>query len=200
MTRLGTLLPLLAAALLLSGPVCAQEKSGEYCATHTDEPGCYCPTHADELKCLRFFGSNPGFSSSGAGTSATFNSGGKVPDANVSTKSPAEQLSRYTLFIHSGAPPDVTAAPDVSTLVKKFKDDGYVVRGTDDQRDERGGSGIDYFRLEDEDAAEAIAKTVNAWLKANGKGELAVLKERRQLVRNPPGYIGVWIFGHPKRT
>lgn len=37
----------------------------------------------------------------------------------------------------------------------------------------------------------------NKWFNENGKPDLAVLKPRRQQVHNPPGYIGIWIFGQP---
>jgi hypothetical protein len=200
MKRLELLLPLLVAALLSPAFAGADDTEG-YCKTGPNSPECYClaqPQHASELKCLRFLGANPGFSSKGAGTSATFNSGAKAPAPTVQASPALERPSDYILFIHQGAASDVGNPPNVSSLVKKLKEDGYVVRGTDDQRDV-SGSGIDYFRQEDKDAAQVIANSVNKWLEDNGKRELAVVKPRRQDVRNPPGYIGVWIFGHPAK-
>lgn len=197
MRRLELLVALLVAALL-SGASARAQNAQDYCATNKDSPECYCSTHSSELKCLRFFGSNPGFSSKGVGTSATFNAAQQAPPPVDPSSSAPERPSNYILFVHYGAPGDMAGLPDVSSLVEKFKEDGYVVRGADAQRDPSATSGIDYFRQEDKDAAQVIATAVNKWLKEKGKPELAVLKPRRQDVRNPPGYIGVWIFGHPR--
>jgi len=203
MIRLMLLLPLLAGAFLFRMPAQAQTN---YCVTNKDAPECYCQgERAQELKCLRFRGANPGFSSKGAGTSATF-SGEKAPTMPAAppvgpqTSVPPENRSDYILFIHFGAPDDLKDPPDASSLVKKLKAEGYVVRGADSQRDDVGAAGIDYFRPEDEGAAKAIAASVNAWLKENKQAALATLKPRRQNVRNPPGYIGVWIFGRPPKA
>jgi hypothetical protein len=198
MKRLELLLALLAAALLSPASARAQDAEA-FCKANPNSPECYCPTHFSELKCLRFLGSNPGFSSKGAGTSATFNSDQKAPPPPVQPSPPAEPPSNYILFVHSGAPSDVASPPGVSSLVKKLREAGYVVRGADAQGDPSGTSGIDYFRQEDKGAAQLIADSVNKWLEENGKQELAVVKPRRQDVHNPPGYIGVWIFGHPAK-
>jgi hypothetical protein len=200
MRRLELLLTLLVAALLSSASARAQDAQS-YCATNKDSPECYCQTHFSELKCLRFFGSNSGLSAKGVGTSATFNSEQKAPPQAVqASPAPPDRSSNYILFVHYGAPGDIGAVPDASSLVKKLKEDGYVVRGADDQRDPSGTSGIDYFRQEDKDAAQIIASSVNKWLEENGKRELAVVTPRRQSVHNPPGYIGVWIFGRVPKS
>jgi hypothetical protein len=196
MRRLKLLVALLVAISSVSVSARAQNAQN-YCATNQDSPECYCQTHSSELKCLRFFGSNPGLSSKGVGTSNTFNGAQKAPPP-TENRSP-ERPSNYILFVHYGAPSDVGAVPNVSSLVKKLKSDGYVVRGADDQRDDSGTPGIDYFREEDKPTATVIADTVNKWLQENDKQELAVVKPRRQDIHNPAGYIGVWIFGHPPK-
>lgn len=194
MSRFG-LVPALLLAILLSLPASAQNQ--DYCKTDENSPECYClvKEHRDKLKCLRFFGSNPGFSSKGVGTSATFNAPTQAqPPAQAPTESPPFDRSLYTLFVHYGAPDNMTALPNASLLVVALREEGWVVRGADNQKDTYG-SGIDYFRPQDKAAAEAIAASVNKWLRDNGKPDLAAVKARIQSTRNPPGYIGVWIFG-----
>ena len=68
---------------------------------------------------------------------------------------------------------------------------GYVVRPPDKQRDEAGGAGVDYFAEADKDIAQDIANVVNDVLY---KSEPKV-KPRYQRIRNPTGYIGVWLYG-----
>lgn len=198
MSRFG-LLPSLLLAILLSLPASAQNQ--DYCKTDENSPECYClaKEHRDKLKCLRFFGSNPGFSSKGVGTSATFSAPIQAqPSAQAPTppptQSPPLDRSLYTLFVHDGAPDDMTARPNASLLVQALREQGWVVRGVDNQKDTYG-SGIDYFRPQDKAAAEGIATSVNKWLRENGKADLAAVKPRLQSTRNPPGYIGVWIYG-----
>jgi hypothetical protein len=208
MTRFERFLPLLV-ALLLSPVFVAAQDVQSYCVANQDSPECYCPAHPLELKCLRFFGANPGFSAKGAGTSATFNNDKAAPPPaqGISTTPPPPppasptippevRPSDYILFIHYGSASNLTNLPNASSLIRKLKDSGYVVRGADDQRD-HSGSGIDYFRKEDKEGAQAIADSVNDWLKENDKPELARLTPRHQSVSNPSGYIGVWIFGRP---
>jgi hypothetical protein len=184
------------AAVLLPSSCAGAEKSQDYCSSNQDKPECYCQAaaHSSEIKCLKFFGSNPGFSAEGAGTSATFDPSQRAPRPQKPSKA-TDRPSDYILFIHYGAPRDMTNLPDVSSLVNKFKEGGYFVRGADGQNDPSGTSAIDYFRQEDKATAQLIANSVNEWLVENGKKELATLKPRQQHVRNPPGYIGVWIFG-----
>ena len=190
------------AAVLLSSSAGWAAKASDYCTTHRDSPECYCQAtaHASELKCLRFLGSNAGFSSDGAGTSAIFNDNQSTRPAAQLPSAAAERPSSYILFIHYGAPKDMANLPDVTSLVNKFKQDGYIVRGADARSDPSGGAGIDYFREEDQAAAKRIADSAHSWLKENGKAaDLAPLEPRRQQVRNPPGHIGVWIFGRPAK-
>jgi hypothetical protein len=202
MSRFG-LVPALLLAILLSLPASAQNQ--DYCQTDENSPECYClaKEHRDKLKCLRFFGSNPGFTSKGVGTSATFNAptqaqppaqGPPPPPTQTPTQNPPIDRSLYTLFIHYGAPDDMTGLPNISSLVQALREQGWVVRGADNQKD-ASGSGIDYFRPQDKAAAEAIATSVNKWLGDSSKPGLSTVKPRLQSTRNPPGYIGVWIFG-----
>lgn len=189
-------LRLMLAAVLLHASCAWAQKSQDYCVTHKELPECYCQDaeHSSELKCLKFLGSSSGFSSQGAGTSATFDATQQAPVPKEPNKA-ADRPSNYILFIHYGAPRETANLPDISSLVRKFKEGGYIVQGADAQSDPSGTSGIDYFRQEDSAMAQLIADSANAWLIENGKKELAALKPRRQQVRNPPGYIGVWIFG-----
>ena len=140
-----------------------------------------------------------GFSSRGSSTSSILD-GTKTQQIQQKVEPPgyAEfRSSDYILFIHTGAPKG-SVVPDVKTLIERLKNEGYVVRGADGQSDDVGGSGIDYFREVDKTGADRIASSVNDWLKANGKADMANLQARRQTVSNSAGFIGVWIFGRPR--
>jgi hypothetical protein len=98
--------------------------------------------------------------------------------------------SRYILFIHTGGAPensDVGLIPEILSVLLR---NGYSVRKPDDQRDEVGGPGVDYFDEKDQDKAKELANLVNSVLPAS----LKRLDARRQRVKNPPGYFGVWLF------
>jgi hypothetical protein len=70
-----------------------------------------------------------------------------------------------------------------------------VVRAPDDQRDEKGGPGVDYFSNLALEAAQDVADIVNARLKAlqPPNADNKELKPRLQRNGNP-GYLGVWLF------
>lgn len=112
------------------------------------------------------------------------------------TQLPTRDNSQFVVFLHGGGY-DTTKFDDKglrqigAILVKK----GYVVRAPDMDRDQVGGPGVDYFSDEALTAAQDVANTVNAELK-NRKllNDGKELKARRQNVKNPPGYLGVWLF------
>ncbi len=166
-------------------------KAQTYCerASHENDPECYCLKNPREEKCLKFLGSNPGFSTSGPANKGLLD--GKAPVQQQQLPPVADAATRpsdYTLFIHYGS--KTPSNQDVSTLVSNLKREGFLVRGADPKRDEVGGPGVDYFQDEDEAGATKIAELVNKWLPEGA----TKLKARRQRVRNPAGFIGVWIF------
>jgi hypothetical protein len=105
---------------------------------------------------------------------------------------PPEAASHYRLFIHSGAwktgEGDAAAVNRVATALAER---GYLVRPPDEARDDTGGASVDYFAETDKDIAQDVANVVNDVLY---KGETKV-RPRLQRIRNPPGYIGVWLYG-----
>jgi hypothetical protein len=96
--------------------------------------------------------------------------------------------SRFVLFVHGGdgkTKSKETAVTDVAVALAK---NGYSVRKPDNQGDTVGGPGVDYFDDNDLAAAQDVAKIANSIL---GSGSL---KPRRQRVKNPLGYLGVWLY------
>jgi hypothetical protein len=100
----------------------------------------------------------------------------------------ADDISRYTLFLHTGGGPGGTADLVKGVLQKQ----GYTVR-PDGDTDDSGGPGVDYFYDQDRAGAERVAGVVNSALPE----DLKRLQPRRQQARNPPGYLGVWLFDPP---
>jgi hypothetical protein len=101
---------------------------------------------------------------------------------------PPDNANRYILFIHSGGG---KSGDDLTRVVSALAQRGYLVRPPDSQRDDVGGAGIDYFAESDKGVAQDIADVVNDLLY---KGE-AKVHPRLQRIRNPTGYIGVWLYG-----
>jgi hypothetical protein len=66
---------------------------------------------------------------------------------------------------------------------------GYSVRKPDNDRDEVGGPGVDYFDDNASGVAQTIADIVNDAMPDRKK-----IAPRRQRVKNPPYYIGIWLF------
>jgi hypothetical protein len=96
--------------------------------------------------------------------------------------------SHYIIFIHSGGRPDTD--PLVQGVLRALLSKGYSVRKPDNQRDEVGGPGVDYFADEEAGKAQEVADIVNTALNLPTR----LLQARRQRVKNPPGYLGVWLF------
>jgi hypothetical protein len=105
---------------------------------------------------------------------------------------PPADPSRFVLFIHAGGAASESDRKLVNTIAISLAKRGYVVRAPDDERDDVGGPGIDYFSETERPTAEDIANTVNS-VSAELKGSVKV-EPRRQSGKNPPGYIGVWLF------
>ena len=102
---------------------------------------------------------------------------------------PPENAKGYTLFIHSGGGSlnEEERLVAVKKVVSALAQRGYLVRPWDNNSDE---TVVDYFADSDKDIAQDIADVVNDILY---KGEPTV-KPRFQPIRNPTGYIGVWLF------
>ena len=125
--------------------------------------------------------------------------------------------SRFVIFIHAGGIPDDVKKSDdekkpgsagrisedervreiAIALIRKQ----YTVRVPDRDQDKVGGPGVDYFDDGARLAAEDVANTVNAVLRnlnlltsEKEKDEKKVLKPRRQYLKSPPNYLGVWLF------
>jgi len=107
-----------------------------------------------------------------------------------SATSPPTNASSFVLFIHAGA----SNNPDqdlIKRIAVTLATRGYNVHSPDNERDEIGGPGVDYFSDEDLPAAQDIATVISDMLPQGSKR----LMPRRQRGKSPPGYIGVWLFG-----
>jgi hypothetical protein len=95
--------------------------------------------------------------------------------------------SRYVVFIHTGG-----GDPNVaSKLATALLDAGLQVPKADDYRDTIGGAGVDYFSRDDIEIAAFVADQANKLLPSGSPP----LKPRYQSsVRNPPGFLGVWLY------
>ena len=104
---------------------------------------------------------------------------------------PPADAGRFVLFIHAGG----AAEGDrklIDIIAISLAKRGYVVRAPDNERDEIGGPGVDYFAEAESSAAQDIANTINS-ASAELHGSVKV-EPRLQHGKNPPGYIGVWLF------
>jgi hypothetical protein len=96
----------------------------------------------------------------------------------------------YIVFMHTGpkSPDDTSVRAIAGQLVRS----GYVVRAPEGDQDKVGGPGVDYFADDAKPAAERLADTVNKLLEA--ETGFKPLKPRRQNLKNPPNYLGLWLF------
>lgn len=101
---------------------------------------------------------------------------------------------QYVVFLHAG--PNLND-PKIKQVAGALFEKGYLVRAPDNEQDTVGGAGVDYFDESAKKAADEISEILNAKLKElNLKTDAdANLAPRFQRVRNPPTYIGVWLFG-----
>jgi len=128
----------------------------------------------------------------------------------VGTPRAAGDNSRFIVFIHAGGQPkkkdagaqqkqkDVgaqQAVPDevIKQIAIALARKGYSVRPWDRQQDKPG---VDYFWDQDAEAARDVAATVNEALPPllTADDNATKLKERLQRIKNPQGYLGVWLF------
>ena len=145
-------------------------------------PAEYCATHRSEPKCVEFLGATSSYSSG---------SGNVGSQMSVQQNRPAQpQNSRFTLFIHAGGRPENVSSEVVGALVRQLAGAGYTVTAPDLDADKVGGPGVDYFSDQDAAAAQAVATIVNFALPPGAER----LKPRPQKIRNPPGFLGVWLF------
>ena len=109
--------------------------------------------------------------------------------------SPARDNSKFAVFIHGGGN-DKADDKAIREIAVALLGKRYVVRAPDKDRDEVGGPGVDYFADSARDAAQEVADIVNDKLKDLKllPDEGKKLKPRLQRQKNPPGYLGVWLF------
>jgi hypothetical protein len=105
----------------------------------------------------------------------------------LQTRADTGPNSRYIVFIHYGGGTSEQAQTVAADLARR----GYVVRRPDTQRDTVGGPGVDYFSKQDASRAAEVASIVNGSLRLSGNQRL---QPRLQSIKNPPGYLGVWLF------
>lgn len=120
----------------------------------------------------------------------------------VSTPLQAQKVdpSKFIIFIHAGPfLKDGEAA--VKQIAGALFNKGYVVRSPDNDQDDAGGPGVDYFDDNARDAAQDVADTVNELMAKISLPKTGVagkkLMPRRQKTKTPPNYLGVWLFAAP---
>jgi hypothetical protein len=108
-------------------------------------------------------------------------------------------LLGYIVFMHTG--PKKPDDPSVRAIAAQLVRSGYVVRAPEGDRDTVGGPGVDYFSDDAKPAAQALSDVVNKLLQQEREAEKEAKKEefkplqpRRQTVKNPPNYLGLWLF------
>lgn len=120
----------------------------------------------------------------------------------VSTPLQAQKVdpAKFIIFIHAGPfLKDGEAA--VKQIAGALFNKGYVVRSPDNDQDDAGGPGVDYFDDNARDAAQDVADTVNELMTRIALPKTGVagkkLMPRRQRTKTPANYLGVWLFAAP---
>jgi hypothetical protein len=108
--------------------------------------------------------------------------------AKSRTTSAPSDVGRYTVFLHTGGGP-IALSEQVKDVLEK---QGYKVR-VDTETDQVGGPGVDFFDNQDTPGAANVAAVVNSALPV----DIRRLRPRRQSNKNPPGFLGVWLFDRP---
>jgi hypothetical protein len=108
---------------------------------------------------------------------------------NVGQATAKLQNGEYRIFLHTGGA-RALGEEFVEQVVAALRYQGFTVAGRDDQWDQVGGPGVDYFVKQDAAAAQAIADAVNDTLPP---GAAPVRPRQQSTVRNPPGTIGLWL-------
>jgi hypothetical protein len=110
-------------------------------------------------------------------------------------QAPMSGAAKYVVFVHAGPKQD---DPRIKQVAGALFEKGYLVKSPDGDQDTTGGAAVDYFDPSAKEVATDIAKLMNERLASLGlKGaEDADLAPRFQrITKNPPTYIGVWLFG-----
>jgi len=115
---------------------------------------------------------------------------------------PPANPSKSVVFIHDGHG-DAKVPDRVSdTIANELAKVGYIVRSPDHEQDVVGGPGVDYFFDQDLQFAQHVAEVANFELKAAYTAAQITgpprLVPRKQVAKNLPGYLGVWLF--PKQA
>jgi hypothetical protein len=118
--------------------------------------------------------------------------------ASAQSQSPVQAATsgaRYVVFVHAGPNQNDSRIKQVSgALFAK----GYLVKSPDGDQDMASGAGVDYFDPSAKDEAAKIATLMNerlASLKLKGPDDLELKPRFQGNTKNPPTYIGVWLFG-----
>ena len=98
----------------------------------------------------------------------------------------------YVVFIHSG--PKQSDDPVVKRLAVMLARQGYSVREPEEDQDKVGGPGVDYFGDQAKAKAQELADAVNGYLGPLGQDASKKLQPRKQAAKNPPNYLGVWLY------
>jgi len=103
--------------------------------------------------------------------------------------------AKYVVFVHAGPKLD---NPRIKQLAGALFEKGYLVKSPDSDQDTTAGAGVDYFDPSAKDVAAAIAQLMNerlASLKLKGAEDADLAPRFQRGTKNPPTYIGVWLFG-----
>ena len=147
--------------------------SGGDCYAQAMPPDC--DRHSNKLECIIYFGTQ---SKSQSGSGITGTAGTTAQD----------NIRRYVIFIYLGRNALLT-----TQAARALAERGYIVKQVDDQN-VVSGPGVDFFREEDRQGAEAVASLVNDLLKKQLPRDTQTLRARLQTgVSNPPGFISVWL-------
>ena len=113
-------------------------------------------------------------------------------DAKPQTKI---DTSKFIIFIHAG--PKKKDDRTVRLISGALYGKGYVVRAPDDDQDEIGGPGVDYFDDSARDPALDVAAIVNetfAKLDVDRDPKQKLSPRRQTKTKNPSNWLGVWLF------
>jgi len=103
--------------------------------------------------------------------------------------------AKYVVFVHAGPKQNDARIKQVAgALFEK----GYLVKSPDGDQDTTGGAAVDYFDPSAKDVATAIANLMNERLKTlelKGSDDIELKPRFQPSTKNPPTYIGVWLFG-----
>src|SRR3954452_18029374 len=121
---------------------------------------------------------------------------GAAPETKADAQPEAKyDRSKYIIFIHAG--PRTKDDRDDKLISGALFSKGYIVRAPDDDQDEVGGPGVDYFDESAKKPADDVAKTINETfrlLKSERDAKQSLRPRRQSKTKNPPNWLGVWLF------